>query len=1112
MKMCKLMRTLTAGVAIALTSLAAVSADIDLFLGDPPSAAEAPNVLFVIDNTANWSQTGASGGPIWDAEKAALATVFENLENGVVNVGFMMYTETGGSDSGNKGAYIRSAIRNMTATNKDLYADQIRNFDINDDKSNGGKAGLAMMEAYLYFAELEPYGGNQKAKTDYTLNVSSDTSGGGGAEESCPQVNEVNGEECGFKNNGSARKCWHCDPDWSPSGGTGITNSPDSTVWALPENALSSKNATNYNSPVADGFCGKNYIIFVSNGAAQDNQSDINTGEDKLSDLGGDPSQISITPSGSAKNPSDEWARFMANSDLGITTFTVDVDKVTTGQGPGWTALLKSMADVSGGTYYDVASDVTGISDAINDALSQILAVNSVFASVALPASANTQSTFLNQVFIGQFRPDEDANPRWFGNLKQYKLGFDTSGGTKVLRLQDADGETAIDSGVNGTGFLLECARSFWTPSSQDSYWSYLDTFDQRGDCLKYLGSSVSNFPDGPVVEKGGQAYVARGGAAFLTAAASARVVKTTADTVCGAGTTCTTTDFDTSNGAITASALGNSAAALTTYINWARGADTANEDLDSGGTTTDYRPSLHGDVIHSQPIAVDYASDPTDPRVVVFYGANDGMLRAINGNRATSHNGSSSGSGTVPGGEFWAFMPPDYFPEVDRTYKNTPVVKFPDSGLEEGTGETKPYGPDGPLTAAQSGSNRYLYMGMRRGGRTIYGFDVTNINSPSLVFRLGCTTPLGDNSGCASGWTDIGQTWSPMKVAYRVAAAGDPTPYLIMGGGYDACEDSDVPSTPANHSCGASTDGDKIFILNGTTGAIIKSFDTERAVPGSVTIVPVSETDLSITYAYATDAGGNVYRISAPGGAIIDTTAPASWVMTKIADLGCGTQATDTCSANRKFLFGPDVVRIPSSSSLAVMVGSGDREKPLYSYGAARSVTNYFYTLFDDPSDADWLTDENSTCGEDTMCAASLTAVDPNTPLASGVTISSKGWRMQLRPNEQVVSGALAVADTINFSTHIPGDPNDVACNVGLGTATTYNVDYNDGFGDLNNIVGGGLVPTPVAGKVVLDDGTTVPFCIGCGGEGSAIGSSEVTSGATWAQPKSRVYWKINK
>jgi type IV pilus assembly protein PilY1 len=63
-----------------------------------------------------------------------------------------------------------------------------------------------------------------------------------------------------------------------------------------------------------------------------------------------------------------------------------------------------------------------------------------------------------------------------------------------------------------------------------------------------------------------------------------------------------------------------------------------------------------------------------------------------------------------------------------------------------------------------------------------------------------------------------------------------------------------------------------------------------------------------------------------------------------------------------------------------------------------------------------------------------------------------------------------------------------------------------------LNNIVGGGLVPTPVAGKVILDNGQRVPFCIGCGGENSAIGGSEVTSGITWSQPKSRVYWKIDK
>ena len=40
---------------------------------------------------------------------------------------------------------------------------------------------------------------------------------------------------------------------------------------------------------------------------------------------------------------------------------------------------------------------------------SEIQAVNSVFASVSLPVSVNTEGTFLNQVYIGMFRPDEKA-------------------------------------------------------------------------------------------------------------------------------------------------------------------------------------------------------------------------------------------------------------------------------------------------------------------------------------------------------------------------------------------------------------------------------------------------------------------------------------------------------------------------------------------------------------------------------------------------------------------------------------------------------------------------------------------------------------------------------
>ena len=89
---------------------------------------------------------------------------------------------------------------------------------------------------------------------------------------------------------------------------------------------------------------------------------------------------------------------------------------------------------------------------------SEIQAVNSVFASVSLPVSVNTEGTYLNQIYIGMFRPDRDAFPRWAGNLKQYKLGI----GNGRLQTQDADAVSAIN---NSTGFITECARSFWTPT-----------------------------------------------------------------------------------------------------------------------------------------------------------------------------------------------------------------------------------------------------------------------------------------------------------------------------------------------------------------------------------------------------------------------------------------------------------------------------------------------------------------------------------------------------------------------------------------------------------------------------------------------------------------------
>ncbi|MBE9540364.1 MAG: pilus assembly protein PilY, partial [Proteobacteria bacterium] len=376
--------------AAALTLAAQANAeDIDLFLGMPPSIAGAPNVLIILDNTGNWTAP-------FTEERGALEEVFTGLRGEKINVGLMMFTETGDGDSNVDGGYIRAAIRPMDVDpNAERYAAMIAEFHVRDDKSNSGKAGLAMAEAYHYYKGAStapltpPWAGNNKNKTDWGTSFT---------------ANDYNG----------------------PNAST--------AVWALADNALDSKSATIYNSPVDPTSCAKNYIIYISNGAVQDSNSDNRQAETLLTLQRGDTAQISISPSGSADVVADEWARFMKQSVLDITTYTIDIDPVTTGQGPGWSALLKSMADESGGSNFVAGS--TNLGNIVTEIINEILAVNSVFASVALPAASNAQSTFLNRVYIGQFRPDENVKPRWPGNLKQYKLGLS---GTEVKVLDAAD-------------------------------------------------------------------------------------------------------------------------------------------------------------------------------------------------------------------------------------------------------------------------------------------------------------------------------------------------------------------------------------------------------------------------------------------------------------------------------------------------------------------------------------------------------------------------------------------------------------------------------------------------------------------------------------------------
>ncbi len=1106
-------------VAVLAQSAPVSAEDIDLFVGRSTDTTEAPNVLLVLDNTGNW-------GPVskFDAQRAALVKVLKSVDadNLAVNVGLMMYTETSSDDTGPDGGYVRAAIRPLGSTLDELIQligdpnnpdPTLRNgLDVTVDRSNSGKSGKTMAEAYLYFSGGQPYSGNKKAKTDFEHNA--------------------------YVNSNST-----CCSDSYP-------------IWDLPDNALlgadavAAKMSNVYNGPYDPNTCAENFIIFIGNGPAQDSSADNTEARNLLlaqPNVGsyassGGPT-FELNPSGSEDNLADEWAYYMnKDAPVKVSTYAIDVNIVNNASqcgnnaNGGWSELMKSMsATHGGGNYYNLCStafDPNSFALSLEDAFRGILSRNSVFASVALPAAANQQSTFLNQVFVGMFRPDAKGLPRWAGNLKQYKIGL--LGGSD-LQTVDADGVPLIDTtNTENGGFVQGCARSFWTPTVADTYWSYLlSDGDADNDPVQNCVSAaaVSNTPDGNIVEKGAQAYVLRstgpGSRNVLTCDKDLATCNST-----GAGTGLI--DFATTNTDIDMATLdANDATDRDEMISWAIGYDVDDEDAD--GTTNEMRPSVHADVVHSQPVAMDYAGDPNNPQVVVFYGANDGMLRAINGNQ------SGTQGSTIAGNEFWAFMPPEFFSKIRRQRVNTEYIKFPASGPTEGMGSPgteKDYGMDGPLSAYELDTNgdavvdkRLLFAGMRRGGRMLYSFDITTKDAPALNWKIGCPNATG-GTGCTfddsdtdtvSDWAVLGESWSKMNLTY--AAGYDPDsdsildPIIIMGGGYDPCEDDDNGTT-ADNSCASPhvKIGNRIYVIDAVSGDILKYFDTDRSVPGDVTLVPVSDNNPNLRFAYAADTGGNIYRISGgvsndPNDIVpIGTNAPDTWVMTKIASLGCNTVAS--CTNNRKFLFGPDVIRIPDTTDVfGVLLGSGDREKPLTDYSATTAVQNYFYFLVDSPLQPAWLDDsansEYSCSNTDLVCMDTLTTVATGAAYDPTTVIDQWGWKLPMRSQEQVVTGAITLDNIVNFSTHIPAQAG--ACAAQYGTATAYQVNYANANGDTIEYLGGGLVPTPVAGKVLID-GEPYKFCMGCGDEGSPIGTGKVGGGITWTQPRSRVFWNIDK
>ena len=1142
-------------------------------------------------NSNNQHWIGANGENPFkqgQSELRALRTVALEATD-QINLGLMMFRPGGGTNL--DGAYIRSAVRTMDSTNKTNLADMIgtstcvdglaangtpkcifKNFSTNNPEMiNVGNIdyGAAMFEAFKYFggctspanaqssvcksgADLartkfgkQRYHGaasisgsdarifDQAAYTDgsmtsyippagtanscaknYVIIIGNsfpkdDVAGsplsnveGQTAQLSMPQFNTVKdkviGTQCGTGNTATQRKA-SCEA-------------------AIPTSLKTANPAQSYvciNERV-DAACtggGPNPRLFDVQAINLDVWAVVATGE-------------SAVPPANKARMSDEWARYLFTTDVGeaagfqnVITYTIDVFKDQ--QDQDQTALLFSMAKYGGGRYFQASSE-EAILRALRDIMIEIQSVNTVFASASLPINATNRSQNENQVYIGMFRPDPAARPRWYGNLKRYqiaKFGQD-------FKLGDASNPVLEAVSTSGRGFIAPCAKSFWTtdttsfnkltaPPTDTSYWNFSDpTGTHIGTCTTAGTSLFSDSPDGPQVEKGATAQVVRlgndpsGTADFL----EHRTIYTCRNTGAISCNTAPTTMHTFNNTVVDQAATGSfDSLEHDDIINFTRGLDVWDEN--SRLSNTDVRPTVHGDVAHSRPLPVNYGGTTG---VVLYYGANDGSFRAVSGEN---------------GRELWSFIAPEHHGKLKRLYENgifgTGLISYPPTPAAGS--ESKGYFFDGSAGLFQNADNSriWVFPSMRRGGRMLYGFDVTNPSAPLMKWRVGCAnSDLANTSSCidatgaaSTAFGQLGQTWSTPTVARIRGYSSDPNrPVVIVGGGYDTCDDQDAKPNTACSSPYVRR-GNRVFVLDGDSGVLIASFATDGSVPADVTVID-RNFDGMVDHAYVADTAGGIYRIDFVTPADPNVAlAPGSWTITKIGQ---------TASADaRKFLFSP--AALPTTGKVYLALASGDRERPLiinypYPVTASAGVLNRAYMLVDNFATTGLPVNlDDTTVMQDFSSGSTCT-----TPSAEAS--SKKGWYINLNAasttgpatnmGEQGVTSSLIFGGLIFFSTNRPVPTPAGACAQELGEARGYalNLLNASGAADTLNIcggsrsqtfVGGGLPPSPVTGTVPVGDQMVTVMIGGVqrgGGASTSIGAQRVSP--TITQRRARLYW----
>ncbi|MDH4321052.1 MAG: PilC/PilY family type IV pilus protein [Desulfobulbaceae bacterium] len=413
--------------------------------------------------------------------------------------------------------------------------------------------------------------------------------------------------------------------------------------------------------------------------------------------------------------------------------------------------------------------------------------------------------------------------------------------------------------------------------------------------------------------------------------------------------------------------------------------------------------------------------------RTMIFFGANDGMLHAVN---------------DVDGTEAWGFIPPDQLSRLQNMILGSGHQYYIDSSPKiylkdlNGDGFITDVDADGVWEATDD--QVILVCGERKGGRSYFALDITDPLTPKYLWRIsGTAGPASDDK--LSVVAGLGETWAEPQFGKVKTTDADAvgTAVMVVGGGYTS-----------DHSAGKS-----VLLVNVLTGAVLKTFKTDT-VPLSLLVADNSEMDYSfasqavaldtnsngfIDKIYVGDTGGQMWRFGkftdALGAALAFPQVAENvnnWTGQRLFSAGCNEAS---CSNGiddngngllneRRAFFYPPTVTLEYGYDL-VFMATGDRENP-----CVGGTHDQVYAVKDN-HDPTALARTPADLTDITACPV----LDLDAP-------ASKGWYYPLAESEKVLGETTVYYKVLYFSTFTPSTD---ACAPG-GYAKLYALKYKTG------------------------------------------------------------------